>query len=93
MEQQNQGKITIHEGQKTGEQLIWAEAVGEKEFKYFGEAKQAADMITWEEAEEISGQKLTASHALLIKSWSRKNTDWEFMEDRLLLLFVEEEEK
>jgi hypothetical protein len=91
MEQRNQGKITIHEGKKTGEELIWSDPVAEREYQYFGEAKQAADMITWEEAEEIAGKKLDASHALLIKSWSQRNSGWEFVEDRVLLLFVEEE--
>jgi hypothetical protein len=87
----NQGKITIQEGKKTGEGLVWSEVIGEKEYQYFGEAKEAADAISWTEAEKICGQRLDASHAIQIKSWQRKDQEWTFFEERVLLLFVREE--
>ncbi len=91
MEQQNQGKITIHEVKKTGEDLNWGEVIGQKEYQYFGEAKEAADAITWTEAEKICGQILNASYAIQIKSWQNKNDQWQFFEERVLLLFIQEE--
>ena len=91
MTQHNQGKITIQEGKKTGEELIWGDVIGEKEYQYFGEAKEAADTISWAEAEEICGQTLEASHAILIKSWQHQDEQWRFFEERVLLLFVREE--
>ena len=91
MIQQTQGKITIQEGKKTGDGLVWSEVLGVKEYQYFGEAKEAADSISWSEAEKICEQHLDASHAILIKSWQKKDSEWHFFEERVLLLFVGEE--
>lgn len=88
MEQKNQGKITIQQGTQQGENLAWSEILGEKEYLYFGEAKEAVEMITWHTAEEICNRKLEASPAILIKPWRKtEDNEWKSNEERVLLLF------
>ena len=92
MTQQNKGKITIHEGKKNGEELIWGDSICEKEYLYFGEAKEALEAFTWDEAEHICNKRLDASFALLFKSLRRDESgSWENVDQRVLLFFAEEE--
>ena len=91
MKQQNQGKITVQQGEKNGDELIWSDILGEKEFLYYGEAKEELESITWRDAEAICNRKLEDSHAILIKAWNRTDMNWTFTEERILLWFAAEE--
>ena len=88
MEQKNQGKITIQQEEKQGDQLVYGPILGEREYLYFSEAKEAVESLTWEDAEEICNRKLDADPAILIKPWRRDtNGEWISTEERVLLLF------
>lgn len=92
MTQQNQGKISVQQGEKHGEQIEWGPVVGEKEYLYYGEATESVESLTWEDAEEISGRKLDASFAILLKSWLKDpDQDWLPREERIILWFPKEE--
>lgn len=91
MELQNKGKISIRQGKKTGEQLVWSNIIGEKEYLYPGEAREAIEGISWHAAEEICDQKLDDSYALLFEFSAKENENWEKLDERLLLYFIEEE--
>ena len=92
MIQQNKGKISIHEGKKNGEELLWSDSICEKEYQYFGQATEALEAITWDQAEHICNKKLDASYALLFKSLRRNDSGkWEDAQERVLLFFAEEE--
>ncbi len=93
MQQQNQGKITIQQGQKNGEELVWGAVVGEREFQYFGEAKETLETIDWETAEHICGRKLDDSYAVLFKVLESKEGKWHEREERILLYFFGEEQQ
>jgi len=88
MEQQTQGKISIQQEQQRGDELIYGPVLGEREYLYFSEAKEAVESLTWENATEISKQQLQNDPAILIKLWQRrKGTDWHVTDERVLLLF------
>jgi len=88
MEQKNQGKITIQQEEKQGDQLVYGPILGEREYLYFSEAKEAVEALTWEDAEEICNRKLLSDPAILIKLWQRKqDEDWHSTDERVLLLF------
>lgn len=91
MIQQNKGKISIRHGKKNGEQLVWSDIIGEKEYLYPGEAREALEEVTWDTAEHICNQKLNDSYALLFELSAKKDVDWEKLDERLLLYFIEEE--
>jgi hypothetical protein len=90
MTQFNQGKITIQQGEKDGENLKWGPVIGEKEYLYFGEAKEAAEMFSWQQAEDVCQMKLDASPAILVKPWRKKEGLWDCKDERVVLLFSEE---
>jgi hypothetical protein len=92
MTQINQGKISVQQGEKQGEDIQWGTVVGEREFLYYGETTEAIESMSWEDAEEISHQPLQASYAVLLKSWSRdENNGWKQESERILLWFPKEE--
>jgi hypothetical protein len=91
MKQENQAKITIYEGNKNGDEIEWGQSAGEKEYQYAGEASEALEAFTWEQAEEVCDKKLNASFALLFKCSKRENADWGPYGERVLLYFAEEE--
>lgn len=94
MEQQNQSKITIHQGEKNGEELKWGEAIADREYLFAGQAREALESFTWQDAENLCERELDASFAILLKYWVRsENKDWEFVEDRIILLFTEKEKE
>ena len=87
MEQQNQGKITIQQGDKYGLEPHWGEVKGEKQFLYFGEAEEALGTISWEIAEGLCEQKLDESKNILAKLWSRdENGNWIFSREDILFI-------
>ena len=87
MQQQNQGKITIQQGQKYGTEGNWAPVIGEKEFLYFSEAEEAFDDISWQIAEEISRQQLDESKSTLGKLCYRGDSEsWEFSRENVLFI-------
>lgn len=94
MEQQNQGKITIHQGEKNGDELLWGLAIAEKEYLYLGQAREALESFTWKDAETLAKREIQASFAILIKAWGRAETaEWDFIGDRIILLFTEKEKE
>ncbi|WP_207429357.1 hypothetical protein [Pedobacter sp. SYSU D00535] len=93
MQQQNQGKITIQQGQKNGEELVWGAVVGETEFQYLGEAREALNAINWETAEEICGRRLDDSFAILFKVLENKAGTWKEDEERVLLYMISKEQE
>ena len=91
MKQKNQGKVTIQQGEENGKNKGWSDVLGEKEFLYSGEAKEAVETITWRQAEEICNKNLDTSPALLIKSWHiNGDGNWHVTEERTLLSFLDE---
>lgn len=92
--EQNQGKITVHQGEKNGNELIWGPAIAEKEYLYLGQAREALESFTWKDAEILSKREIHASFAVLIKAWGRAEAaEWDFIGDRILLLFTEKEKE
>lgn len=93
MKQENKGKLAVYEGRKNGDDLVWStDALGEKEYLYFGEAKEALENVSWAEAEHICNQTLNASHALLFKNFRKtEQNTWKKFDERVLLFFAEEE--
>ncbi|WP_207533415.1 hypothetical protein [Desertivirga arenae] len=88
MEQKNQGKISIQQEEKRGDQLVYGPILGEREYLYFSEAKEALESLTWEIAEDISNQKLLPDPAILIKAWRKDESgEWRDHDERVLLLF------
>ena len=93
MNETKNGKLTIHMGLKTGSDIIFSDKLGEKEYLYPGEAREALESMTWTEAEEICRQKIDSSYALMIASWRMESADWIKESERLVLYFFEEERK
>lgn len=91
MKQESQAKISIYEGVKSGEEIVWGSSVGVKEYQYAGEASEALEGFTWDEAEEVCGKKLDSSFALLFKCSKREANVWEAYGERVLLYFADEE--
>ena len=92
--QQPQGKISIQQGKKSGEELVWGNVIAEKEYQYFGEATEALEAFTWEEAEEVCKQKLDDSFAILFKLIrTGENNSSESVQERVLLYFVDKEKE
>lgn len=93
MHQQNQGKITIQQGEKKGDEIVWGAVVGEKEFQYLGEARETLEAINWATAEEICGQKLDDSFSILFKLLENKEGKWQEGEERILLYLISKEQE
>lgn len=88
MEQQNQGKISIQHEERRGEEPVYGEVLGEREYLYFSEAKEALESLSWEDASEIANIQLNDDPAILIKLWRRDaGSDWNCTDERVLLLF------
>ncbi|WP_207420898.1 hypothetical protein [Desertivirga brevis] len=88
MEQKNQGKISIQQEEKQGDQLVYGPILGEREYLYFSEAKESLESLTWEDAEQICNRKLLPDPSILTKAWRRDESgDWQPHDERVLLLF------
>jgi hypothetical protein len=88
MEQQNQGKITIQKEESPNNNPVYGEVMGEREYLYFSEAKEALESLNWEDAAEIASLELDNDPAILIKLWRRDaEADWKCTDERVLLLF------
>lgn len=87
MEQQNQGKITIQQGAKYGEEMNWGPVLGQKEFMYYSEAEEVFESISWQRAEEVCNQKLDESQAVLVKPYKKEQGEsWNSSEEKILFL-------
>ena len=93
MNQKNQGKISVQQGEKKGDEITWGAVSGEKDFQYLGEAKNAFEGLDWDEAEKICGRELDDSFAILIKLLHNDEARWVEIEERIILYFVEKEQE